>query len=303
MKKSIITIEKELSVIKNALLKDDYLTTAKLSKLFRPAITLRTAQRRIEELKDSESEYYLIGDKISGYKLIPRNIDWTLLKFQREKKSNLKKPLIKTDLYDNAMSKNISNIQSAIDKKHYVELLNYSAVNGKENANYHVFPLKMIIGDTPYILAYDLNAKKVKQFNIGRIGGVEDSEQKANLDPEKLLKRESIDDFGFNVDNNKIWKVEFLLTNYSMTMFVRDHNHLNDKIKKIKPPLTPQKINGEDYYFQYSIELKVGSMRVIGRLITGMLDHIKVHNAPDEFKDALRAYINKSVINVLKSNI
>jgi hypothetical protein len=44
-------------------------------------------------------------------------------------------------------------------------------------------------------------------------------------------------------------------------------------------------------------------MLLIGRLITGMLDHVKVHKAPEEFKTALKEYIKKTVINVLDKNI
>ena len=295
-------IEKELNVIRAALMKNKYLTSDQISKLFKPAMHIRTVQRRIDEFKKLDCPYYLVGDKVNGFRLIDKNVDWSLLKFQREKKNLRKNTVLHTDLYNKKMSNNINNLNLAMEGGNYVELLEYKSVSANENNNYTVFPLKMVINDKPYILALDKEAKKVKKFIIERIGSVELTKEKSNYDREKLLKNERIDDFGFSIEKEK-WEIELLLTNYSMNMFINDHYHLNDKITKIKPPINPVQINGEDYYFSYLCKINVSSMRVIGRLMTGMLDHIKVHEADDKFKSALREYIQKSVINVIDKNI
>ncbi len=303
MKRDSTLIENELNVIKTALLKKVYLTTQAVSKLFKPELTIRTAERRINEFKKYDSPFYLLGDKAKGYRLISKNVDWSLLKMLREKKNNKKVTVLHTTLYDKKMLNNIYNLNLAIEKGEYVNLIDYASVSAQKSSEYTVFPLKMIIGDTPFILAYDRKGNTVKQFNIGRMGKVEVTNEKGNINQAMLLKNENVDDFGFHVDKSKIWEVELLLTNYSMTLFIRDHNHLNDKITELKPPPQPENINGTDYYFLYVLKLKVGSIRVIGRLITGLLDHVKVYKAHDDFKVALREYINKTVINVLKINI
>ncbi len=302
MKKSTTEIDKQLRVIQSAL-QSKKLTTSGVAKLFRPSITIRTAQRRIDELRDPNSEYYLIGDGVTGYILINRNIDWTLLNFLREKKSNQKKPVLKTSLYDKGMANNINNLHLSMLQKVYVEIVNYTAVSAGKNSDYVVFPLKMVLGDTPFILAYDKVAKKVKQFNIGRMGRVELTGERTNIDPSALLRKEIIDDFGFTAEKGKLWEVELLLTNYAMTMFIRDFFHLGDMMKTVKGKIDPEITNGESFYYQYSIKLKIGSMRVIGRLITGILAHVKVKNAPDEFRIELREYIQNTVVNVLETNI
>jgi hypothetical protein len=163
----------------------------------------------------------------------------------------------------------------------------------------------LVVDDTPFIRAYDRHANKVKRFNIDGIGKVVVMEEKLNSSHLKILNQEVVDDFGFHTDINQIWEVELLLTNYAKKMFIRDFRFLGvkDKTKTLKSPMPAEVINGEEYYFQHSISLKVGSIRVIGRLMTGMLSYVKVRNAPEEFKKALREYIQNTVIVPLDKNI
>jgi len=304
MKTNTEEIKKQVAVIRKKLLDcNRFIDLEEICRLFRPSISVKTAKYRLEKIRNSEQELYLLEDGKLGYKLINRNIDWTLFKFLQEKKSIQKKPVLKTSLYDRGMAANISNLHLGIEKKVFVEIQNYTAVSAGKNEDYVVFPLKIIISDTPHILAYDIEAKKVKQFNIGRMGCVEITEKKANFNPLTLLKKEVVDDFGFKAGNNKLWDIELLLTNYAMTMFVRDFQYLYDRIKTVKPSLPAEMINRQEYHFQYSIKLKVGSIRVIGRFVTGILAHVKVNKATDEFKMALREYIQNTVINVFKTNI
>lgn len=304
MKTTSERIDKQLAVMKKNLIEsNDFIDLASIRRLFRPALSEKVAKDRLVKLRDSDDEFYLIEDSKLHYKLINRNVNWTLFKFLQEKKSIQNKPVVKTSIYDRGMAANITILHIGMEKHVYVEIRNYTAVSSGKNADYLVFPLKMIISDTPYILAYDREAKKVKQFNIGRMGCVELSTEKANLNPLVLLKKEVLDDFGFNSANNKHWDIELLMTNYAMTMFVRDFQYLSDRIKTVKPSLPAEIVNGEEYHFQYSIKLKVGSIRVIGRFVTGILAHVKVSKAPDEFKKALRGYIQDTVIVPLNKNI
>jgi hypothetical protein len=304
MKTNSEQIDKQLEAIKKRLIKsDDFVDLSSIRRLFRPNLSEKVAKDRLLKLRDSESEFYLLENGKLGYKLINRNIDWTLFKFLSEKRSVQKKPVLKTSLYDKGMANNINNLHWGMAQKVYVEIVNYTAVSAGKNSDYVVFPLKMVLGDTPFILAYDKVAKKVKQFNIGRMGRVELTGERTNIDPSTLLRKEIIDDFGFTAEKGKLWEVELLLTNYAMTMFIRDFFHLGDMMKTVKGKVNPEIVNGEPFYYQYSIKLKIGSMRVIGRLITGILAHVKVKNAPDEFRTALKEYIHKIVTNAILINI
>lgn len=304
MKTNSKQIDKELDAIKKRLIKsDDFVDLLSIRRLFKPNLSEKVAKDRLIKLRDLESEFYLLENGILGYKLINRNIDWTLFKFLSEKRSVQKKPVLKTSLYDKGMANNINNLHLGMLQKVYVEIINYTAVSAGKNSDYVVFPLKMVLGDTPFILAYDKVAKKVKQFNIGRMGHVELTIDKSNINPMSILRKEVLDDFGFKHSNNTLWEVELLLTNYAMTMFVRDFNFLGDKMKLVKPALPTEIINGEEYHFQYIIKLKLSSIRVIGRLMTGILAHVKVRKAPDEFRIALREYIHNTVIIVFNKHI
>jgi hypothetical protein len=302
MKTNSDQINKQVLVIKNKLkTKNDFLDLATICRLFRPALSEKAAKDRLLKIKDSESEFYLLEDLKLGYKLIDRHIDWTLYKFLREKKSKLKKPIVKTAIYDRGMADNIKNLHLGMEKGLYVDIVNYTPVNASKNYNPTVFPLKMILSETPHILAYDKG--KVKQFNIGRMGSVILTSEKVNINPSRVLKNELLDDFGFTCADKKLWKIELLFTNYAMTMFIRDFHYLDHKIKIIKPALPVEMINGEEHFFLYSIKLHVGSIRVIGRFVTGILSHVKVKDAPDEFKQTLREYIQNKVINVFEKHI
>lgn len=302
MKRKVESVFKDLEIIKKGLLGSKYLTTEDLQNLIKPKPTTRTIQRRLDDLKKSENELYLLKHKTKGYRLIARNVDLELLERRREKKTIVKNPVLKTYIYENGMSNMIYQIFTAMDQKVNVKLKSYSGATGGGKKDYIVFPLKMVISETPFILAYDDEKKAVKQFIIGRTGSIELTTDKQNFNSKDLLAKIAIDTFGFSGEPGKLWEVEFFLTNFSKNMAIHDHNFMNDCISEIEKPKT-EKINGKDYEFGYVMKVKVFSIVVIGRLVTGMLDHVKIKTASDDFKKALKTFVINTVVNSIDKNI
>ena len=87
-------------------------------------------------------------------------------------------------------------------------------------------------------------------------------------------------------------------------MIVHDFPVFNDKIKNlpIKKWLV-KRLNNKDYTYTYSLTLKVTQIGATGRIVCGMLDHIIVKKASEDFKKRLRDYVRKTVFNAFEENV
>ena len=117
---------------------------------------------------------------------------------------------------------------------------------------------------------------------------------------ENLVK----DDFGFIVPDNTPCKVATLLMNaYAATMLVHDFPHLNEKITKLsKANIVSETANGINYEYIYSIDINYINIKPIGRVVTGLLEYIKVVGS-QSVRTEVRDFITKIVINNMVRNL
>ena len=101
--------------------------------------------------------------------------------------------------------------------------------------------------------------------------------------------------------NEPAYNVSLLLTNYSMNMMVRDFPQL---LKLISTLNKSQQIKVGVYLFKYKINIEFFSIKPIGRLVTGLLNHVKLANGnTQQVKDLFCDFVDETVIKVWKNNL
>jgi proteasome accessory factor C len=102
---------------------------------------------------------------------------------------------ISETLYRQNISKNISNIRKAIKNKEQLILKNYHSISSNKTSDRLIEPIKFFSYFT-YLLAFEVDAQKVKQFKIDRIEGVATTDYHWQF--EKNHGESSIDAFGMS---------------------------------------------------------------------------------------------------------
>ena len=121
-------------------------------------------------------------------------------------------------------------------------------------------------------------------------------------DKKELVFEYQQDIFGWVKSTNEpAYNVSLHLTNYSMNMMVRDFPQL---LKLISTLNKSQQIKVGVYLFKYKINIEFFSIKPIGRLVTGLLNHVKLANGnTQQVKDLFCDFVDDTVIKVWKKNL
>ena len=297
MKRKGADIHEELRMLKNELLKPGYHKSSDLIKVWKSKVSIKTIQRRLNELEKIETGYYLVGQPNMGWRLIEKLLYNKRIKLIKKMVVLNLTPIEEVDIYSDKMRRFIFILYKALEDKKYVTLKNYSPVDSRGSKDYNIYPLSMSINKSVYIVAYDRHDAKKKSFKISRAFDIilEDDMIEQSMQ-DRLNGEFYVDYFDFNCKKDDLMDIEIWMTNYSKDMAVRDFPQMSPIIFELSVPYE-RTLNGYVYKFQYSLKIQVGSLRVIGRLMTGMLDNFIVHEAPEKFRQQLNDYIKKTVLD------
>ncbi len=304
MKRKEENVLKEIVEITKLLKKKRSISKEELCKTFN--LEPKSIERRLKKIKETQTDYYLKSERNKGYQLIPRNTNFKTPKdkVSRTRITNDDKPL--EGIYDTALKKKIKDLDKAIKEKRLVQM-RYKPGNGKPASDKRILPLKLIITESPIVLAIypEGEDKGVRTFNLNRI-------EDTILTPKRFdiqvnLDEGRFDDFGiFYWKGAIIFNVELLLTTHSSEMIARDFNRFRKRIMHLpKKHGITKEFNNRVYEYDYKLTLDVSEIGLyaVARMITGMLAHVVVNTKDEILKTKLREYINENVINALDKNI
>lgn len=259
----------------------------------------KTFERRLGIIKKDFKSFDLVYKRNSGYKLIP------CIANLQPKKIKEKKVLFE-DTQQESLAHTITEMAKAIERKTEVTISSYKSVSRSKVEKYEVFPLKIYTGNDPYIIAINLKSKSLSRFNLKRGQNYNfhrTAVNKADIKKyEEKFKRIQYDDFGWIVNGkNPLKSVSLKLNNYSMSMIDHDFPELAKKRALIKKEKKQSGVNKQDE-FEYTLEVNYCNIKAIGRLVTGMLQHIKVEGS-NEVKEEFRKFVNMTVIDAIERNI
>ena len=277
-------------------LSDNKFTNAKTLMSLIGNKSVKTLERRLKIIKKDFKSFELVNLKDRGYKLIPANED-----LQEKSKKIVNKKVLFDDTKQEGLNSTMAKIDQAITRRTAIRILNYWKVAKSNGKEYKVVPILMQTGNDPYIYAIDMNdLDRVKQFKLKRgeaflFPGSIEKPYDINKYRE-IIKNSRFDDFGFTEEkNNKIRTVTLHLNSYSMNMVEHDFPLLAKKRiinKKSKKPAD----ENEQNKFEYTLEVNYCNIKPIGRLVTGMLNHIKVEGSK-EVTDELRDFVRMTVVD------
>jgi hypothetical protein len=300
MKRSEESVLADTIKIFKHLRSDDFCDRSSLCSMF--DISVKTLERRINEIRENQKDYYVISDKKRGYKIIPRS---TVKKPIQNIEKATKTAGIFTNIYDEKFNTKVKQIDEAIRKKKWVTLFDYAAATGKPKRNMEVFPVvhKVEENDCLVIAVNDLNDKTPKTYKLSRCSSVKLKDKKG----EYLFDGKNVfsDDFGMiYFKDEPIYKVDLCLTSYSAAMIARDFNHLKERIIEVGAKSKIKKhFNGKDYLYDYKLSLSVCHVGAVGRITCGMLDHIIVQADSTKFLENLKEYVRTTVLNAFEQNL
>ena len=281
-------------------LSDNKFTNTKTLRTLIGNKSAKTLERRLELIKNDFKSFDLVYKKNVGYQLVP-----TIVNLQ-PKKLKEKKVLFE-DEQQESLANTIAKIATAIERKRWVTISNYKKVSSEEGKEYKVLPLKMYSGNEPYIIAVNFKDKSIKRFNLkrGKDYILLHDESVSNTVYKKYqedFKKLKYDDFGWLVkENTPLRTVSLKLNYYSMNMIDHDFPELAKKRTLIKKRKKQSEVDKQDE-FEYALEVNYCSIKAIGRLVTGMLNHIKVEGSK-EVKDEFREFVKMTVIESLDKSI
>jgi|GEM_PF-3287262 len=261
----------------------------------------RRLTRRLDYIKETFTNLYLIYVK-EGYRLVnKRSYSY---KATTSKKN---KPIlhIGADIYSSIIAKFIAEIEYAKSKNRQLKIEGYKSVSGNSPKKYVVSVVDFDFTGDPFIYATtDDEPNKIKTFKLSRADNFTCIKHAVGFAKNVSIKNLQRDDFGFILPENTTCKVATLLmTTYAVTMLVHDFPHLNEKIEKLSAPeIIKDKVNETDYEYIYSIKISYSNIKPLGRVVTGLLDHIKVY-AEQSTLDELSEFTRKTVINSIAKNL
>ena len=297
MKKAAEDVLKELVIISSLLKKKAFHEKEALCKKLN--LEPKTIERRLARIKEIETDFVLINDRIKGYKLIPRKG----LEEVITKKENVLLVNGKDDMYETATQNKIRLLDKAITEKKWVILKNYKPANKKPIEDRTVLPILLVLKGEARIIAIDDEIEQRKKtFNLNRMGEVVVLPRKSNC----MIDLSNIkhDDFGLMYeDDKKLKKMTLFLTTYSSEMITRDFPVFKLRIKPVPKELIKKELNGEAYKYHYKLVLNICHIGAVGRMVCGMLDNIIVRTDDDTLRDELKDYVRKTVLNAFEENI
>jgi len=259
----------------------------------------KTLERRFELIRKDFKSFDLVYKKNSGYQLIP------CIANLQPKKLKEKKVLFE-EAHQESLNKTIATMVKAMERRKWVTILNYKPVSPGEGGEYKVLPLQIYNGVAPYIIAVNSKSKTIRRFNLKRGDGylmtssVASEAEYNNYQSE--FKKIQYDDFGWTVDRkNPLRTVLLKLNKYSMSMIDHDFPELAKKRKLSK---RNNKQSGEDKQdeFEFTLEVNYCNIKAIGRLVTGMLNHIKVEGSK-EVREQFRRFVEETVSSRIDKHI
>ena len=298
MKKSEEDVLKEVVAISSILRKKGFQKKEELCKRFK--LEPKTIERRLQRIKEIETDFVLICDRAKGYKLI-------LKRGLEEVITNKEKVVLvkgKDDLYETATQKKIRLLDKAITEKKWVLLKDYKPANKKSKDDRTVLPLLLILkGELKIIAIDDERTLKKKTFNLNRMGEVIVKTPKSDIKID--LSHVKFDDFGLMYeDDSHLNKVTLLLTTYSSEMIARDFPIFKPRIELLPyKEFIEKELNGENYNYQYRLVLNICHIGAVGRMVCGMLDNIIVTTENDKLREELKNYVRKTVLNAFEKNL
>lgn len=297
--------------------------------------------RRLNEIKETYGNLYLLWYKDDGYRIIEKN---TKVNYTKSDNSIL---IDTTDVHDEKLQKKIREIKDAIKNRSILQVTKYKEVSGEDESTFDFLPIDLKVEDyDPYVVAindngelkriklaralgdfiprpltytnYFINNIKTNQSNVinlqaAGLSGYEylcfiySNQSRLQFDQDRKDKKELVfeyqqDIFGWVKSTNEpAYNVSLHLTNYSMNMMVRDFPQL---LKLISTLNKSQQIKVGVYLFKYKINIEFFSIKPIGRLVTGLLNHVKLANGnTQQVKDLFCDFVDDTVIKVWKKNL
>ena len=300
---------REENVIKTALeifgiLKRESRYVARSELAEKLGISEKTLERRINDIRTSQTDYYVLSDKKSGYRLIKRKQD--LPKGAATKKAQPTK-VTNDDIYDEKFNTKIKAIHEAIERRIWVILHDYKTSNGQVPEDKKVIPVALFIdsADALVLAAKDVGDSKPYSYKLSRCQGVKQLYSFDVAEHRIDLSKVQFDDFGLAFyEGSSVYRAELYLTSYSAAMIIHDFKTLGGRIEELKPTEYIKKlINGKEYRYIYVLTLNVCHIGALGRMVCGMLDHIIVKTDNAELTDMLRKYVEKTVFNAFEENL
>jgi hypothetical protein len=300
MKRSEESVLADTIKIFRHLRSNDFCDRSSLCSIF--DISVKTLERRINEIRENQKDYYVISDKKRGYKIIPRT---TIKNHKQNIDVAPKASGIFTNIYDEKFNTKVKQIDEAIRRKKWVTLFDYTAATGKPKRNMEVFPVAHnVLDDDSLVLAVaDISDKTPKTYKLSRCSSVKLKDKKGEYEFDK--NNIFSDDFGMIFfKGESVYRVDLLLTSYSAAMIARDFNHFKERITELGAKSKIKKyFNGKDYLYDYKLSLSVCEVGPVGRITCGMLDHIIVQSDSAKFMENLRGYVRETVYNAFETNL
>ncbi len=179
-------------------------------------------------------------------------------------------------VFNQNVTKNINNLRLAINSKKQVKLKRYRSAESENDKNYLIEPLRFY-HYFKYLVAYDVNAKTVKQFKTERIAHAEITEKE--WENEKSHIQLIVDPFGMKGPEE--FAVKLRLSKRAKLLLEEEY-----------PDATPGLTKTGLYYYWKG---KVVSMQGIGRFVLGLIDEIEIMS-PEELKQHITEKIKKTNI-------
>lgn len=176
-------------------------------------------------------------------------------------------------LYNQAVSKNISRIRQAMKQQEQLVLKNYHSMGSSKPKDYRVEPIRFY-NYYRYLMAFDSEAKKIKQFKTERITD-------SRLTGKKWVYaaahgKQKVDVFGMS--GTKSIPVQLQLSKRARHLLEEEFPDATPNIHMQGPKAV---YTGEVY-----------SLKGVGRFVMGLLDEVEVIE-PQELKDYIKEIINK----------
>jgi len=269
-------------------------------KLLEIVSNKRTLTRRLTYITETFTNLYLLYTR-DGYRLVNRRSYSSKTKASKQKTNILH---IGVDIYSSPFNGFISAIEFAKSRNRQLEIKGYKSVSSNTPKDYTVSVVDYDFSNDPFIYATTKDEPtKIKTFKLSRANGFNKSHLEGfakGLSANKLIK----DDFAFIVPTNATCKIATLLmTAYSAIMLAHDFPHLSSKLTTLSSAeIIRETANGINYEYIYKIELNYINIKPLGRVVSGLLDHIKVIGKQEVINE-LRDFISKTVFNSIERNL
>lgn len=263
-------------------------------------ISVKTLERRLAAIRNSNAEYYLVCERGKGYRLVQRKAPELVKHFPPK----IKQPINWRQEQNADVRTHIKLLSGAIERKCWVNLAYYS-ITGTPKSTRAIFPVSLLLEDTPYLLAVtDVNKPQLRTYRLDRI-------EKCVVtgirhEPGVQIPELHFDDFGMlQPSRESLSFVKLYLTRYAAEMIKHDFPGFSPKIIMLPERQTFEEvINGLTKRFQYQICINVGvNIGALARVIAGMLADIIVYEAEALVRMKIYNCIQENTISSINNHI